>query len=166
MNLKNTFAFYESRWWLAVSWRRIIGSILFQDTINGVRSREQILEIFINQLYDEEQQFGYFQHDGGLYHKGKTSNNFLITIHQISQHFNPEACSFPWPHSFKFSIFGRLKDIVYKQPLQNVEQLMHEITIVVKILVRLCCRTFWKIRKGEFITFTTKWRASSTSVVL
>jgi hypothetical protein len=34
------------------------------DTINGVMSWEQILEVFINQLDDEEQQFGYFQHDG------------------------------------------------------------------------------------------------------
>jgi NADH:ubiquinone oxidoreductase subunit len=55
--------------WIAVSRRRLIGPIFFHETINATRYREQILEIFINQLDDEELQNGYFQHDGATAHK-------------------------------------------------------------------------------------------------
>jgi hypothetical protein len=47
-------------------------------------SWEQILEVFINQLDDEEQQFGYFQHDGATAHTTKANiaylQQFLMTI--------------------------------------------------------------------------------------
>jgi hypothetical protein len=39
----------------------VIGPIFFHDTINGTRYREQILEVFMNQLDDEELQFGYYE---------------------------------------------------------------------------------------------------------
>jgi hypothetical protein len=44
-----------------------------QNAPNGVMSWEQILEVFINQLDDEEQQFGYFQHDGATAHTTKAN---------------------------------------------------------------------------------------------
>jgi hypothetical protein len=47
----------------------------------------------------------------------------------ISQHFNPEwPASFPDLTPLDFSIFRWLKNNVYKQRLQKVEELMHEIT--------------------------------------
>lgn len=138
-NTENPHAFEETPLhsvkvgvWLAVSRRRIIGPIFFQDTINGVRYREQILEVFINQLDDEEQQFGYFQHDGATAHTTRENIAYLQQFYGdrlISQNVNPE-----WPARspdltpLDFSIFGWLKDNVYKQRLQNREELMNEIT--------------------------------------
>jgi hypothetical protein len=46
--------------WIAVSRRRLIGPIFFHQTINAERYRELILNEFINQLDDEELQYGYF----------------------------------------------------------------------------------------------------------
>jgi hypothetical protein len=54
--------------WIAVSRRRLIGPIFFNETINEQRYREQILEPFINELDAEEVQTGYFQHDGATAH--------------------------------------------------------------------------------------------------
>lgn len=118
--------------WLAVSRRRIIGPIFFHDTINAVRYREQILEVFINQLEDEELQLGYFQHDGATAHTTQENLGYLQEFYGnrvISLHLNPE-----WPPRspdltpLDFSIFGWLKDNVYKQRLQDLEELMNAIT--------------------------------------
>jgi hypothetical protein len=98
--------------WIAVSRRRLIGPIFFHETINATRYREQILEIFINQLDDEELQNGYFQHDGATAH---TTQENLVYLQQfygnriISNRLNPE---FP-PRSpdltpLDFCIFGHL----------------------------------------------------------
>jgi hypothetical protein len=40
-------------------------------------SWEQILEVFINQLDDEEQQFGYLQHDGATAQTTKANTAYL-----------------------------------------------------------------------------------------
>jgi hypothetical protein len=70
---------------------------LDQHTINGMRYREQILKVFINQLDDEVQQFGYFQHDGATAHTTRANTASLqqfyddcLNIYDNCQHFNPE----------------------------------------------------------------------------
>jgi hypothetical protein len=50
--------------WLAMSRRRIISPIFFNETITAERYRNQILEVFINQQHEDELQTGYFQQDG------------------------------------------------------------------------------------------------------
>ncbi|CAH1379308.1 unnamed protein product [Tenebrio molitor] len=62
--------------WIAVSRRRLIGPIFFHQTINAERYRELILNEFINQLDDEELQYGYFQQDGVTPHT--TQANLLF----------------------------------------------------------------------------------------
>jgi hypothetical protein len=70
----------------------------------------------------------------------------------ISQHFNPE-----WPARspdltpFGFSIFERLKDIVYKQRLQNVEQLMHEITHCCEDISEVMLQNILENKKGRVL---------------
>jgi hypothetical protein len=63
--------------WIAVSRRRLIGSIFFYGTINEQRYRAQILEPFINELDDEEVQTGYFQHVGATAHTARETLNYL-----------------------------------------------------------------------------------------
>jgi hypothetical protein len=45
-------------WWIAVSRRRLIGPIFFNNTINEQRYREQILQNFIQQLDENERNYG------------------------------------------------------------------------------------------------------------
>jgi hypothetical protein len=49
--------------WVAMSRRRIIGPIFFNETINSQRYRRRLLDPFINQLDDVELTNGYFQRD-------------------------------------------------------------------------------------------------------
>jgi hypothetical protein len=63
-----------------------------------MRYREQILKVFINQLDDEKQQFGYFQHDGATAHTTRANTASLQQFYDdclISQHFNPEWSARP-----------------------------------------------------------------------
>ncbi|XP_018573282.1 uncharacterized protein LOC108912525 [Anoplophora glabripennis] len=52
---------------VAVSRRRIIGPIFFQEVINGERYR-WILRQALEQMHDDELRFGYFQQDGAPAH--------------------------------------------------------------------------------------------------
>ena len=54
--------------WIAVSRGRLIGPIFFHDTFNAARYREQVLDVFIQQLHDDELAGGYFQQDGTTAH--------------------------------------------------------------------------------------------------
>ena len=54
--------------WIAVSRRRIIGSIFFNFTVNAERYRNNILNEFFQQHRKDELQNGYFQQDGATAH--------------------------------------------------------------------------------------------------
>jgi hypothetical protein len=102
--------------------------IFFHENINATEDREQILEIFINQLDDEELQNGYFQHDGATAH---TTPDNLLYLQQfygnriISNRLNLTPLD--------FCIFGHLKDEVFKRRMHTLEELTEEITN--------CCNT-------------------------
>jgi hypothetical protein len=111
--------------------------IPFNGTINGQRYREQILEPFINELDDEEVQTGYFQHDGATAHTARETLNYLQEFYDdriISRNLHPA-----WPPRspdltpLDFSIFGYLKNSVFRRPLHNLNELREEII--------KCCRT-------------------------
>jgi len=53
--------------WCGLSRRRIIGPIFFDATITTAAYME-ILNIYVNQLDDEELSIGYFQQDGATSH--------------------------------------------------------------------------------------------------
>jgi len=62
--------------WCAISRRRIIGPILFHETLNTARYLE-IFNEFVDQLDDDELRNGYFQQDGATCH---TSNESMSEI--------------------------------------------------------------------------------------
>ncbi|KAJ3649791.1 hypothetical protein Zmor_021512 [Zophobas morio] len=118
--------------WLAVSRRRFIGPIFFQDTINAARYREQILDVFVNQLLPEELESGYFQQDGATAHTTRENLRYLEEFYDdriISLRANPE-----WPPRspdltpLDFSVFGWMKDSIYKNRIHTLEELMDKIT--------------------------------------
>jgi hypothetical protein len=73
--------------WIAVSRRRLIGPIFFHQTINGERYRELILNEFINQLNDEELQYGYFQQDGATPHTTQANLQYLSDFYAMASAF-------------------------------------------------------------------------------
>jgi hypothetical protein len=117
---------------------KLIGPIFFHQTINAERYRELVLNEFINQLDDEELQYGYFQQDGATPHTTRANLQYLsdfFGVRVISRGTNT-----PWPSRspdltpLDFSVFGYLKNEVYsyKRQMNNLNQLMEEITN--------CCR--------------------------
>ena len=50
--------------WVAISRKRIISPIFFHDTVNAERYRTNILQLFFEQLHEDESQYGYRQQDG------------------------------------------------------------------------------------------------------
>lgn len=65
---------------VAISRRRIVSPIFFNDTINSERYCSVILQPFIAQLSDQEQQIGYFQQDGATAHTANNSMRFLQNV--------------------------------------------------------------------------------------
>jgi hypothetical protein len=122
--------------WIAVSRRRLIGPIFFHQTINAERYRELILNEFINQLDDEELQYGYFQQDVATPHTTQANLQYLSDF--FGDRVISRGTNTPWPPRspdltpLDFSVFGYLKNEVYKRQMNNLNQLMEEITN--------CCR--------------------------
>jgi hypothetical protein len=59
------------------------------------------------------------------------------------------VCSFPDLTPLDFSIFGWLKDNVYKQRLQNVEEFMHEITHCCEDITEVVLQNIFENKKGR-----------------
>jgi hypothetical protein len=122
--------------WIADLRRRLIGPIFFHQTINAERYRELILNEFINQLDDEELQYGYFQQDGATPHTTQANLQYLSDF--FGDRVISRGTNTPWPPRspdltpLEFSVFGYLKNEMYKRQMNNLNQLMEEITN--------CCR--------------------------
>ena len=59
--------------WCALSRRRIIGPIFFENTITSERYIHNILEPFFDQLTEQEKQQGWFQQDDATAHTARVS---------------------------------------------------------------------------------------------
>jgi hypothetical protein len=66
--------------WCAVSSRRIIGPILYYETVNSDRYVRNVLEPFFEQLTDDERQYGYFQQDNATAHTAPHSVSALQEV--------------------------------------------------------------------------------------
>lgn len=109
--------------WVAMSRRRIIGPIFFYDTVNGVRYR-QILETFIEQLHDDELQYGFFQQDNAPAHTAKETLQYLeeyFVDRTISKDLWPPRSPDLTP--LDFYLFGCLKNKIFKNRPQDLQQL-------------------------------------------
>jgi hypothetical protein len=109
------------------------------------------LNEFINQLDDEELQYGYFQQDGATPHTTRANLQYLSDF--FGDRVISRGTNTPWPPRspdltpLDFSVFGYLKNEVYsyKRQMNNLNQLMEE-TVVVTSMNR-CYKIFLKIRK-------------------
>lgn len=116
--------------WLAVSRRRVVGPIFFNFTINAERYRN-ILNEFIEQLHEDELQYGYFQHDGATAHTTRENIAFLreffddriISLHTEVE-FPPRS---PCLTIMDFFVFPHLKNRIFKTPVANLQDLQQRI---------------------------------------
>lgn len=111
--------------WLAVSRRRIIGPIFFNQTITAERYRNELLQPFINELHDDELTEGYFQQDNAPAHKSRETIAFL------EQFFDTRIINFP-PRSpdltiLDYFIFPYLKNTIFKTRHHTIEELRNAI---------------------------------------
>lgn len=117
--------------WIAVSRRRLIGPIFFEESVTAERYRNNILNVFVNQLHDDELEQGYFQQDGARAHTARE------TLHYLREFFDDRIISigsepeFP-PRSpdltvLDFFIFPHLKNTIFKTPVNTVEDLKNRI---------------------------------------
>jgi hypothetical protein len=110
--------------WCAISARRIIGPIFYEDTVNGARYVNNILSPFFAELKEEEKLYSVFQQDSAASHMAHAS---LKSLREILGY-----CIFShglWPpHSpdlspYDFYLWGSLKDKVYKANPYTLEEL-------------------------------------------
>jgi hypothetical protein len=66
--------------WCAVRARRVIGPILFGDTVNSDRYVSDILEPFFHELTEEETRYSYFQQDSATAHTACNSMQRLRDV--------------------------------------------------------------------------------------
>jgi hypothetical protein len=121
--------------WCAVSARRVIGPIFFEDTVNSDRYVSDILEPFFQDVTEEETRHGYFQQDSTTAHMACSSMQRLRGVFDddgqiISQSLRP-------PHSTNlficdFYLWSNLKGKVYKNNPQTADALKTEIRNIVR----------------------------------
>lgn len=114
--------------WVAMSRRRIYGPVFFEDTINGERYRNNLLQPFIEQLMDDELRDGFFQQDGATAHTAQETMTYL------RQFFDDRLISRGrWPARspdltpLDYFLFGHLKNRVYRNRPQNIDDLKQAI---------------------------------------
>lgn len=118
--------------YIAMSRRRIVGPVFFENTVTANRYRE-FLEIIINQLDDEEITRGYYQHDNATAHTAAQTQHYLEEFYEdrvISRGLWPPRSPDLTP--LDYFLFGHLKNTVYKNRLHTVDDLKNAITDAVQ----------------------------------
>lgn len=114
--------------WLAVSRRRIVGPIFFEETLNAENYRNIMLEPFLNQLHDDELQTGYFQQDSARPHIARVNLNYLQEFFDerlISQdRFPPRSCDLT---PLDYFVFPYLKNNIFRTPVHTIDDLKDNI---------------------------------------
>jgi hypothetical protein len=115
--------------WCAMSSERIIGPIFFENSINSEKYIE-ILEEFHSKLTPEEKNRYYFQQDNAPPHKSRQTKPHLERL------FNNRIIPYP-PRSpdltpLDFYLWGHVKEMVYKENPQTINQLKSAITCTIE----------------------------------
>lgn len=114
--------------WCAMSRKRIIGPVFFENTITADRYRTDILEPFIAQLTDDEIDYAWFQQDGASAHTANASLEFLeqffadrIISRGIPEHQWPPRS--PDLSPLDFHLWGFLKENIFKDKPETLDDL-------------------------------------------
>lgn len=122
--------------WMGVLDNKIIGPYFFEQSLNGARYHD-FLQHTLQELLDDlpltdRMKFKYYQHDGAPAHTSLICVQYLNTSYRT----NWIGCNGPirWPPRspdltpLDFFIWGYIKNIVYRNPPENLDELKHKIT--------------------------------------
>lgn len=115
--------------WVGMSRRRLIGPIFFEDTVTAERYRNNIVDVFLNQLHDDELNYGYFQQDGATAHTARETIAYLQQFYDnriISKDLWPPRSPDLTP--LDYFLFPHLKNTIFKEPIHTIEDLKTRIT--------------------------------------
>lgn len=135
--------------WIAISRRRIIGPIFFNETVTGEVYRNRILNNFFEQVHDDELTEGYFMHDGAPAHTAHETIRYLEEFYPdrlISRGiWAPRSPDLTPPDFF---LFGHLKNTIYRNRIHNLDQLKNLITDAIEeINVRTLINVFESLKR-------------------
>lgn len=135
--------------WIAISRRRIVGPIFFNETINAQRYCTQILYPFIGELELSEILNGYFQQDGATAHTARVSMALLADVFGdriISQGLWPPRSPDLSPPDFFF--WGAAKATVYKNRPKTIDELKTAIsTFTASVTEEMLHRVFGNMNR-------------------
>jgi len=148
----------------------ILGPYFFEETINGERYHEFIKETFIPDAVNENWLTDcWFQQDGAPPHTTRDNLQLLnewygprVIARNYPATFN---CGLAWPpyspdlSPLDFFLWGYVKDKVYQEPPQNLDDLRKKISAIVKkIPVEMCKKTIDSFQERIKGCITTKGR--------
>jgi hypothetical protein len=126
--------------WVGMSRRRLIGPIFFEDSVTAKRYRNNILDVFINQLHDDKLTHGYFQQDGATAHTTRETLDYLRQFFDdtlISRDLWPTRSPDLTP--LDYYLFSHLKNTIFKEPVHTIDDLKIIInTYIVNYELELC----------------------------
>jgi hypothetical protein len=121
--------------WIAISRRRIIGPTFFEQTVTAPRCRN-MLEQCVNELYDDELQDGYFQHDNASAHTAYATRQY------IEEFYADQVIGYgKWPPRspdltpLDYFLFGYLKNTIYQNRLHTIEELKQAIRVAINNII-------------------------------
>jgi hypothetical protein len=131
--------------WCAVSARKVIGPVFFEETINSYRYVELILLPFFQGLTEEEKLYGYFMQDGTMAHTA----DFSVAV--LEEVFGERliTCGL-WPprspdlNPCDYYLWGTLKDRVYVNNPHSLQELKENIQREIADVSRAELRRVWR----------------------
>lgn len=118
--------------WVAVSRRRIIGPIFFEETINSIRYCN-IIDQFYAELNDQERQTCWLQQDSATSHTSNYTMNHLTTLFNDriikKDLWPPRSPDLTPPDYF---LFGHVKDSCFAKNPHTVQELRQYIVEVIR----------------------------------
>ena len=143
----------------------LIGPYFFENengiaiTVNGIRYREMITNFLWHEIDDMDVEDIWFQQDGATCHTANETMQLLQTKFNgrvISQrgdvNWPPRSCDLT---PLDFFLWGYLKDKVYINKPQTIEDLKEEIRHNIAEICPQLCNMSWKISLKELICAAT-----------
>jgi hypothetical protein len=96
--------------WVSMSQRRLIGPIFLEDSVTTEKYRNNILDVFINQLHNDELTDMYFHQDGATAH---TARETLRYLRQFFDDLTP----------LDYYLFSHLKNTIFKEPVHTIDDM-------------------------------------------
>jgi hypothetical protein len=115
--------------WVGMSRRRLIGPIFLEDSVTTEKYRNNILDVFINQLHNDELTDMYFHQDGATAHTVRETLRYLRQFFDdrlISQDLR--AARSPDLTPIDYYLFSHLKNTIFKEPIHTIDDMKIRIT--------------------------------------